>query len=122
MLWLDCDREGENICFEVMSVCCGEHRGESNNNNEKSSGGGGGGLIPLKNVFRAKFSALDEGSLKKAYEQCWGKPNKDESDGVDARQELDLKIGVAFTRFQTKFFANRYFIFIFSTGITQVFY
>ncbi|CAD7960775.1 unnamed protein product [Amoebophrya sp. A25] len=99
VLWLDCDREGENICFEVMkSACCSEKEKEE-----------GSKLIPRKNAFRALFSALDAKSLEKAFwELNYDGPNKNESDAVDARQEMDLKVGVAWTRYQTMFYQGRY--------------
>merc|ERR1719153_1423233 len=80
-LWLDCDREGENIGFEVISLC-----------NE---------WIPYDNVYRAKFSALTAHELVNAYNNL-DRPDKYAAMSVDARQELDLKIGVAFSRLMTK--------------------
>ena len=46
-LWLDCDREGENIGFEVISLCQE--------------------WIQYDNVYRAKFSALTAPELVQAY-------------------------------------------------------
>ena len=88
VLWLDCDREGENICFEVIR-----------------------NVKPLlgnpNNIWRAKFSSLVASDLVKAYEKL-GYPNENEALSVDARQEIDLKLGVAFTRYQTRFFQGKY--------------
>lgn len=89
VLWLDCDREGENICFEVIE-CTGF--------NVKDGG---------KGIHRARFSSVTEKDILKAMENLV-QPNRNEALAVDARQEIDLKVGVAFTRFQTSYFQGKY--------------
>lgn len=90
VLWLDCDREGENICFEVIDIVQPLLR-----------------KTQYQQIYRAKFSSLTPVDLRKAMQEL-SVPNKNEAMSVDARQILDLKIGVTFTRFQTKFFQGKY--------------
>jgi DNA topoisomerase-3 len=66
-----------------------------------------GGARAFERVFRAHFSAISVSDILKAY-GALGKPDQHASHAVDARQELDLKIGVSFSRFQTRFFQGRY--------------
>ncbi|GMP25160.1 hypothetical protein CsSME_00002157 [Camellia sinensis var. sinensis] len=80
VLWLDCDREGENIAFEVVEVCTEANR--------------------HLNVWRARFSALIERDIRESV-QALVRPNQLFADAVDVRQEIDLRIGASFTRFQT---------------------
>jgi len=82
VLWLDCDKEGENICFEVLDLI-------------KYS-------IPkskIQRVYRAKFSSIAPKDIQVALNNLQHGPNYNEAVSVDARQILDLKIGVAFSRF-----------------------
>lgn len=80
IIWTDCDREGENIGFEIIDVCKA--------------------IKPNLTVYRAKFSDMTAASIFRAL-QTLAPPDLRQSQAVDVRSELDLRIGAAFTRFQT---------------------
>jgi DNA topoisomerase III len=82
ILWLDCDREGEAIGDEVMQVCV-----EGNPR-----------LRPY--IYRAKFSTVLDAEIRRALSSL-GRLNDHFVQAVNARSELDLRTGAAFTRFQT---------------------
>jgi DNA topoisomerase III len=80
ILWLDCDREGEAIGKEVQDVCCGSN--------------------PRLQVFRARFSTVLRQEITNALHSL-GRLNMHWVHAVETRSELDLRVGAAFTRFQT---------------------
>lgn len=80
IIWTDCDREGENIGFEVIEVCQS--------------------ICPNIRLYRAKFSEITPQSVSRAVQNLV-QPDVLQSQAVDVRMELDLRIGAAFTRFQT---------------------
>jgi DNA topoisomerase-3 len=55
---------------------------------------------PRLQVYRAKFSEMTPVAVNRAWNNL-GRPDKRLSDAVEVRSELDLRIGAAFTRFQT---------------------
>ena len=59
VLWLDCDREGENIAFEVLNICTKANRNIG--------------------IFRARFSANTRADILRAYGDL-RKPDKGLSD------------------------------------------
>ncbi|KAG0492526.1 hypothetical protein HPP92_005575 [Vanilla planifolia] len=67
VLWLDCDREGENIAFEVVEVCLAVN----------------GHL----NIWRARFSALIDREIHGSVQNLV-RPNRLFADAVDARQVI----------------------------------
>ena len=88
ILFLDCDREGEAIAFQVIDVCGPQlRRGAA--------------------IRRAKFSSVTAEDIARAMRSL-GEPDANLAEAVLARQELDLRVGVAFTRFSTKHFLDKY--------------
>jgi DNA topoisomerase-3 len=95
VLWLDCDREGENIACEVIACVKDSMKSTPVIQGDKA------------NVFRAKFSALTTRDICKAMENLTY-VDTNQAASVDVRAEIDLKVGVAFTRFQTCFFRDKF--------------
>ncbi|CAD7922897.1 unnamed protein product, partial [Amoebophrya sp. A25] len=87
VLWLDCDREGEAIGFEVLEVALGRN--------------------PRLMVKRAVFSALTHQDITRAVQNLRD-PNRNLSDAVEARTEVDLRIGASFTRFMCLRYQRRF--------------
>ncbi|KAG0232005.1 DNA topoisomerase [Actinomortierella wolfii] len=81
MIWTDCDREGEHIGAEIAEVC---RRAKPN-------------II----VTRARFSSVTPAAMNNPVQL-----DMRLADAVEARQELDLRIGASFTRFQTLSFQH----------------
>jgi DNA topoisomerase-3 len=82
ILWLDCDREGEAIADEVRQVCIEANRD----------------LEPF--IYRARFSTVLDAEIRRALQNL-GRLNEWFIQAVHARSQLDLRVGAAFTRFQT---------------------
>ncbi|KAI8823445.1 DNA topoisomerase [Fimicolochytrium jonesii] len=80
VIWTDCDLEGENIGAEVMEIA------QSGN--------------PRIQVKRARFSVIQEREIYQAWNNLVPL-NMRLSAAVDARSELDLRVGAVFSRFQT---------------------
>ena len=80
-LWLDCDPEGENICYEVIH-----------------------NVLPYMNkrdyqqIYRAQFNSLTKKDIRQSFENLKDYPDKELSMSVDARSIIDFKVGVCFTR------------------------
>jgi DNA topoisomerase-3 len=113
VLWLDCDREGENIAAEARDACL-----QANSH---------------LTVFRARFrcsavlltctcsaaltriqsslvycSALTQADVENAMNRLARGINEFDVKAVDVRQEVDLRVGAAFTRFQTLLLGERW--------------
>ena len=89
-IWTDCDREGENIgrdiANEVLKVSP---------------------KITEAKIYRGRFSALIATQIERAVFNM-ERLNQKEVEASDARQELDLREGCVFTRFQSIFLRKHF--------------
>lgn len=83
-IWTDCDREGEHIGTEIRAVAA------SVNNR----------LLQPGNVSRARFSNIERQHVIQAARNPIPLDER-QANAVNARIELDLRIGSSFTRLQT---------------------
>ncbi|OZC06314.1 DNA topoisomerase [Onchocerca flexuosa] len=87
VIWTDCDREGEAIGAEVVTVCT-----QAKHNLD---------------VYRARFSEITNTAVNRALNNLV-RLDQRLVDAVECRSELDLRIGAAFTRLQTLHLRNNF--------------
>ncbi|KAF9979749.1 DNA topoisomerase, partial [Modicella reniformis] len=87
MIWTDCDREGENIGAEIADICRQQNA--------------------RLTVCRARFSSVTPAEVHRAMRNPVHLDMR-QAEAVNARIELDLRIGASFTRFQTLSLQNRF--------------
>ncbi|KAI9223232.1 DNA topoisomerase [Blastocladiella britannica] len=87
VIWTDCDREGEAIGMDVANVCRA--------------------VNPRLVVKRAKFSVIQHREINQAMHNLVEIDHR-QAAAVAVRNELDLRIGAALTRFLTMRFQSRF--------------
>jgi len=105
VLCLDCDREGEAIGYECLDSVLpnlARHPQISAESAEslRDAPMQGRDFADDPRVWRARFSSLAPGDLQSAV-KALSKPDPLQARSVDARAEIDLKVGVALTRLIT---------------------
>jgi len=78
VIWTDCDREGEEIGFDIIDLA-------------KS-------VRPNIEFFKAHFSSLSKIEIELAVNNLL-KPNLRQAEAFRVNKEIDLRIGAIFTRF-----------------------
>lgn len=85
VLWLDNDRAGEKICFDVKKFIDEEDL-----------------TCTRTKILRAKFSSLYARDIHEAFEGLNTKPDPDMALADNAREEIDLRLGIPISRFLTE--------------------
>lgn len=89
MIWTDCDREGEYIGWEIMTVAQGVNR-----------------RLNVETTLRAQFSHLEPSHVVEAA----ANPTFLDMrlvEAVECRTEFDLRVGTLFTRFLTNIYKSK---------------
>ena len=103
VIWTDNDREGENIGILSLFLYLNLMRLIKGSEVVEIVKKANSNII----VKRARFSVIQDREIKQAWNHLQ-ELDYFQVDAVDARSELDLRIGAAFTRFQTLQLKNKF--------------